>query len=410
MAVTIQTRRDSAVDWTDANPVLALGEIGIEVDTNSAKYGDGFTRWADLPYWIVDSASIIAHLADDTIHFTEAEIDHANILNIGSNDHAAIDTHIADASIHQPIQAARKNLLINGGMDIWQRGTGPTAGATYVADRWTSGVAQMTQERVAEDGGYVNKASISGGTAVQYTQPIELNKAGEAYPFNVGQTLTLSVRAKWPVGETINVNTIWRDTSAGGNQQNDQVAQAMGVGTGAYEDYTFTWNVSAGPVATNTCYLVLIENNGATTGVDHFLSSAQLELGPEATDFEYRPIAEELALCQRYYHTTRRDGFSNNDRGWEGVGTAYLTTNLDAQRVEFPVAMRIPPSITYHSTEGGLTNNLWHYYRDSQWLNASSMQNGVISNIGWKPRLIVSGAVIENAYLISGNYEADAEL
>ena len=51
MAVTIQTRRDDSVDWTSANPVLALGEIGIETDTDKAKYGDGFTAWNDLEYW-----------------------------------------------------------------------------------------------------------------------------------------------------------------------------------------------------------------------------------------------------------------------------------------------------------------------------------------------------------------------
>ena len=52
MAVTIQTRRDSAADWTTANPVLALGEIGIEVDTDKAKYGDGVTPWTSLDYWL----------------------------------------------------------------------------------------------------------------------------------------------------------------------------------------------------------------------------------------------------------------------------------------------------------------------------------------------------------------------
>ena len=58
MAVTIQTRRDDAVDWATANPVLAVGEIGIETDTDKAKYGDGFTAWNDLPYWIDEGAQI----------------------------------------------------------------------------------------------------------------------------------------------------------------------------------------------------------------------------------------------------------------------------------------------------------------------------------------------------------------
>ena len=43
---------------------------------------------------------IDAHIADASIHFTEASIDHTAILNVGVNTHAQIDTHIADASIH----------------------------------------------------------------------------------------------------------------------------------------------------------------------------------------------------------------------------------------------------------------------------------------------------------------------
>jgi len=35
MAVQIQLRRDSAADWASANPVLALGEPGVETDTLS---------------------------------------------------------------------------------------------------------------------------------------------------------------------------------------------------------------------------------------------------------------------------------------------------------------------------------------------------------------------------------------
>ena len=45
-------------------------------------------------------AQIDTHIADGTIHFTEASIDHTNITNIGTNTHAQIDTHIADSTIH----------------------------------------------------------------------------------------------------------------------------------------------------------------------------------------------------------------------------------------------------------------------------------------------------------------------
>lgn len=55
MAKQIQIRRDTAANWTAANPVLAQGEIGIELDglgtsTVLQKIGDGVTAWDSLPY------------------------------------------------------------------------------------------------------------------------------------------------------------------------------------------------------------------------------------------------------------------------------------------------------------------------------------------------------------------------
>lgn len=50
MAQTIQQKRGTAADWTDANPVLAEGEIGAVLDTGRFKIGDGTTAWNDLPY------------------------------------------------------------------------------------------------------------------------------------------------------------------------------------------------------------------------------------------------------------------------------------------------------------------------------------------------------------------------
>ena len=48
---TIQVRRDTAANWTSANPVLAAGEHGyITSGTNAGmfKIGDGTTAWASL--------------------------------------------------------------------------------------------------------------------------------------------------------------------------------------------------------------------------------------------------------------------------------------------------------------------------------------------------------------------------
>lgn len=52
----IQFRRDTAANWTTANPVLGGGEVGFETDTTKFKIGDGTTVWASLNYY-VSSAS-----------------------------------------------------------------------------------------------------------------------------------------------------------------------------------------------------------------------------------------------------------------------------------------------------------------------------------------------------------------
>ena len=51
MATRMQQRRGTAQQWTDANPVLAAGEIGFETDTNQFKIGDGVNLWAALSYF-----------------------------------------------------------------------------------------------------------------------------------------------------------------------------------------------------------------------------------------------------------------------------------------------------------------------------------------------------------------------
>lgn len=50
LKVTIITRNDTAANWTTKNPVLRKGEMGIEIDTNKFKFGDGVKTWTQLDY------------------------------------------------------------------------------------------------------------------------------------------------------------------------------------------------------------------------------------------------------------------------------------------------------------------------------------------------------------------------
>lgn len=51
LTAQLVNRRNTAADWTSANPVLALGEIGHETDTLFHKLGDGVTAWNSLGYY-----------------------------------------------------------------------------------------------------------------------------------------------------------------------------------------------------------------------------------------------------------------------------------------------------------------------------------------------------------------------
>lgn len=57
MAVIIQTRNDTAANWTSVDPILAQGELGYETDTALFKIGDGSTTWTSLVYVAIPTVS-----------------------------------------------------------------------------------------------------------------------------------------------------------------------------------------------------------------------------------------------------------------------------------------------------------------------------------------------------------------
>jgi len=66
--VAIQLRRDTAANFTAADPVLAAGEMAFETDTQKAKIGDGATAWTALAYWPAQSGGASgAPVATETV-------------------------------------------------------------------------------------------------------------------------------------------------------------------------------------------------------------------------------------------------------------------------------------------------------------------------------------------------------
>jgi hypothetical protein len=77
MAIRIQFRRGTAAEWASANPVLAAGELGYEVDTAAIKIGNGTDTWDLLAYgavseqYVADAISSVVGLSPQSLDTLE---------------------------------------------------------------------------------------------------------------------------------------------------------------------------------------------------------------------------------------------------------------------------------------------------------------------------------------------------
>ena len=69
--IRIQLRNDTAENWTNANPLLLKGEMGVETDTGKTKIGNGTDLWEDLKYSGVDEDTIKGIIDNNRDNFTE---------------------------------------------------------------------------------------------------------------------------------------------------------------------------------------------------------------------------------------------------------------------------------------------------------------------------------------------------
>jgi hypothetical protein len=92
MAIRIQLRRDTAANWTSANPTLRAGEVGIETDTLKFKIGNGTQTWTQIttyanvtPSSLTSSLSAYILAADQGTAGGPAELDSNGDLIVPEN-------------------------------------------------------------------------------------------------------------------------------------------------------------------------------------------------------------------------------------------------------------------------------------------------------------------------------------
>ena len=117
------------------------------------------------------------------------------------------------------------------------------------------------------------------------------------------------------------------------------------------------------------------------------ITGIQLELGSVATDFEHRSYGEELALCQRYYETGSSNHYGSSDSG----------SNIVAQG-DFAVVKRATPTMVYGT---------WSYSSVST-TGTGSPTNYQTDSRHW--RCFMNVATARNSAYLSGSWAAEAEL
>lgn len=117
MTVVIKTRRDTAANWSSVNPVLALGEIGIETDTRKIKFGDGTTPWNSLAYSSGGSGGGISSIIEDTTPQLGGNLDlnNKNITGIGD---ISIIGNITSSGFETPSGTSSQFLKADGSIDV----------------------------------------------------------------------------------------------------------------------------------------------------------------------------------------------------------------------------------------------------------------------------------------------------
>ena len=249
-------------------------------------------------------------------------------------------------------QIAGKNCLINGGFDIWQRGTS-SAGNAYLADRWysalISGTGTFAQEATTVPTGvsYAMKFTASATAQPALYQAIEtLNSLQFA-----GQNVTVSsqVAASASTGFTMDIQYSTSVDNSVTGTWTSITATSGGTATATSTTYVPISGVYAIPSTAKSLRVRIFTTSTIANAVVVYFGKAQTELGTIATFFTRNAstLQGELVACQRYYY--RATGTSGGGYGYLGTGIATSTTGGEFQTV-FPVTMRTNPTAIDYST------------------------------------------------------------
>lgn len=320
---------------------------------------------------------------------------------------------------------AGKNAIINGGMDIWQRGTSFSSGgglSIYAADRW------HTYRGLNESGGTFSRQT-SGLTGFQYAMRLQRN-SGNTSTQSLGLRYTLESADSYKfAGKTVTLSFYLRK-GADYSGTNFRATIASGTGTDqpvyAFTGFTYAVDQNVVPTTSWVRYSVTgtIPSNATEVGLEMFSNASgtagtndyvdvtgfQLEVGSVPTDFARAggTIAGELAACQRYFANVVP---STADYGTV-ISMFQATSGSTAKGgIRFPVPMRTSASITLANA-----NNFTLANASYTPIGGSSFTYAIGNTVDCRIDMsVASGLTAGNATALSGNtanllIQASAEL
>jgi hypothetical protein len=240
-----------------------------------------------------------------------------------------------------------RNAVINGGFDIWQRGTSTTStSAGYTcADRfatWISsgtGTIERVTANIPDTFSYGIKYTSSGaGGRGRLYHTIETLDAQKL----AGQTVTLSFYVSGTVGKTFIVALLQSatvDNSFTGSYTSIGSQTVTLTATSTRYEATYTIPTTA---KTIQIQLANVSTDLFANTENYTLTGVQLEVGNQVTPFIRAgggTIQGELSACQRYYYRVTQPAGSYVFCS----GLAYSSTQSYLS-MQFPVTMRVRPT------------------------------------------------------------------
>lgn len=306
-------------------------------------------------------------------------------------------TKIPD-TVEAGFKSGRKNLIINGGFDVWQRGTSLAGANKYLADRWFN-TTSATQSRQTFT---VGQTDVPHNPTYYYRQVTgssewyETRQKIENVALTAGREVTLSY---WMKASSAFTNAPYRvqNFGSGGSSEVSAALTTASVTTSwAKYTQTFTLPSVSGKTIGAGSYLQIHILRANLNNITVDIANVQLEYGNTATDFEQRTYGEELILCQRYFHQQGRQGSD----GYENVLVAAAHSSTNARAVYcLPTTMRAFPTVA----------------ADGNWqtVTGTTISSFSLGDGGGNPTVglninVSSGFTTSYAYMIRSHNDADA--